>query len=548
MSKKALYLILLIMVTSSAPFSTVRAQTTVDCKAMGSQLDHWWSVGVGAGRVNEGLRAGWLEHLKLVREECGFRYVRMHNLFGDDMFVYFEGKDGSPVYNWQYVDDVYDRMLEIGVRPFVELSFFPEKIAAEGTRRQMWYRACVTLDLDNFDKWHDLVHAFVQHVVGRYGIDEVLQWYFEVWNEPNLYNGFLVGTRSDYFRLYKEAANAVKEVDPRLRVGGPATSNFIADSRHDGEITNSEQSRFYPQETINQQQWKGIWIEEFLEYCSRENLPVDFVSCHPYPTDYAFDPKEGRSKGAVRYVDSVRDDISWLQNALANSSFPDAELHLTEWSTSPGSRDVMHDMLPPAAYILKVNLDCMGMANSLMYWTFTDVFEEQGGGRDIFHGGFGMVNFQGLVKPSFHAYRMLNALGDELLLYQEPLLVSRDSKTGKIVAIAYNYPEEFHNLVPSPSHAASFMEGVSSKWIDVTMTGLSAGSEFEMEVLDKDHGNVFQAYLEAGRPHSPTREELDSLRDQSWATIKKIYRADETGALNIRMEITPWMCVTFREL
>lgn len=546
--KRLFYLFLLFSVFSAVSVRPARARTTVDCMAEGSPLDHWWSVGVGAGRVNEGLRAGWLEHLSLVHQECGFQYVRMHNLFGDDMFVYFEGRDGTPVYNWQYVDEVYDRMLAIGVRPFVELSFFPEKIAAKDTHKNMWYRANITLDQNNFGKWHDLVHAFVRHVVDRYGIEEVLYWYFEVWNEPNLYDAFLDGTRSDYFRLYKEAANAVKEVDPRLKVGGPATSNFIPDHRHDGEITDSSKSRFYPQETINKQQWKGIWIEDFLDYCKHENLPVDFVSCHPYPTDYAFDPKEGRSKGAVRYVDSVRDDINWLRKIVSKSAYPDVELHLTEWSTSPGSRDAMHDLLPPAAYIIKVNLDCQGMANSLMYWTFTDVFEEQGGGPGIFHGGFGMVNYQGLVKPSFHAFRMLNDLGDEMLYYKEPVLVSRDSGTGKIVALAYNYPEEFHESVPAPSRARNYMDGVSSKWIDVTLTGLAAGSEFEMEILDENHGNVYKAYVDSGCPHSPTREETKSLNEQAWATLKKTIRADDGGSLRIHMEMEPWMCVTFKEL
>ena len=103
----------------------------------------------------------------------------------------------------------------------------------------------------------------------------------------------------------------------------------------------------------------------------------------------------------------------------------------------------MHDILPPAAYILKANLDCIGLTNSLMYWTFTDIFEEKGGGESIFHGGFGMINFQGLVKPSFHAYRMLHQLGDEKLYYADPLFVSRSSETGKITALAFNYPEEY---------------------------------------------------------------------------------------------------------
>ena len=527
---------------------TLNAQI-IDVRVKTEPFTHYWSVGVGAGRANEGLRAGWLEHLQLVKKNCGFRYVRMHGLFHDDMFVYFRKPDGKVVYNWQYIDELYDRMLAIGVKPFVELGFFPKDMAAENSKTQMWWKGYVSVDRNNFGKWHDLIKAFTQHIVDRYGINEVLTWYFEVWNEPNLTGtgGFFHGTKSDYFRLYKEAVTAIKSIDERLKVGGPATSNFIADHRHDGEILDHSQSRFYTQEEINKQQWKGVWIEDFLHYCEKENLPVDFISTHPYPTDYALDPETGRGKGAIRYVHSLKDDIQWLRQQLADSKYPEAEIHLTEWSTGPNSRDRMHDILPPAAYIIKTNLDCIGLANSLMYWTFTDVFEEKGGGEEIFHGGFGMINFQGLVKPSFHAYRMLNQLGDEKIYYKDPLFISRSSKTGKLSAIAFNYPKEYEQTVPSMQNFTNYMNA-SSKTLDIVLGGLNPNACFEIEVLDKMHGNVYDAYLNMGAPHSPNIREIEFLRQKAWDTVKEIVKVDEDGRLILKRDIDPWSCILIREL
>ena len=527
---------------------TLNAQI-IDVRVKTEPFTHYWSVGVGAGRANEGLRAGWLEHLQLVKKNCGFRYVRMHGLFHDDMFVYFRKPDGKVVYNWQYIDELYDRMLAIGVKPFVELGFFPKDMAAENSKTQMWWKGDVSVDRNNFGKWHDLIKAFTQHIVDRYGINEVLTWYFEVWNEPNLTGtgGFFHGTKSDYFRLYKEAVTAIKSIDERLKVGGPATSNFIADHRHDGEILDHSQSRFYTQEEINKQQWKGVWIEDFLHYCEKENLPVDFISTHPYPTDYALDPETGRGKGAIRYVHSLKDDIQWLRQQLADSKYPEAEIHLTEWSTGPNSRDRMHDILPPAAYIIKTNLDCIGLANSLMYWTFTDVFEEKGGGEEIFHGGFGMINFQGLVKPSFHAYRMLNQLGDEKIYYKDPLFISRSSKTGKLSAIAFNYPKEYEQTVPSMQNFTNYMNA-SSKTLDIVLEGLNPNACFEIEVLDKMHGNVYDAYLNMGAPHSPNIREIEFLRQKAWDTVKEIVKVDEDGRLILKRDIDPWSCILIREL
>lgn len=511
-------------------------------------FSHYWSVGVGAGRVNEGLRAGWLDHLKMVKEHCGFRYVRMHDLFNDDMFVYFEKPDGKVVYNWQYVDEVYDRMLSLGVKPFVELSFFPTGIAAKDSKTQMWYKNKVTVDRNNFGKWHDLILAFTRHVVERYGIDEVRTWYFEVWNEANLhYPGFFDGTKTDYFELYRQAAKAIKAVDSKLKVGGPATSNFVADTRFDGDVYDYGKSVFYTQDKINKQQWKGVWIEDFLHFCEKEGLPVDFVSTHPYPTDYALDPEAGRGKDAIRYVHSLHDDVTWLREVLAKSKYPHAEIHLTEWSTSPNSRDAMHDLLPPAAYIIKANLDCIGLANSLMYWTFTDVFEEKGGGEEAFHGGFGMINFQGIVKPSFHAYRMLNALGDEKLYYKDPLFVSRSSRTGKVTVLAFNYPAEFEEHVPAARDKGTYMNA-SSKQVEVCLKGFKPGTTFALELLDETHGNAYAAYAAMGKPHSLSHGMVKTLKEAAWGTAKETICADEDGVLRFSRELQPWACLLVTEL
>lgn len=524
---------------------SLQAQT-VDVTTKGAPLDHFWSVGVCAGRANEGLRAAWLEQLKLVKDNCGFRYLRMHGIFDDDMFVYFEKKDGTPVYNWQYVDEVYDRILDLGIRPFVELSFFPKGIAADNSKTQMWYQNRITYDPARLNKWEGLVKAFTQHVVDRYGIDEVRKWYFEVWNEPNLNfgpkAGFFDGTRSDYFNMYKVSARAIKPVDPLLKVGGPATSNFIADHRHDGEVLDNTKSVFYDQKHINKQQWKGVWIEDFLNFCAKNDLPVDFVSTHAYPTDYALDPVSGKGKDAVRYVNSLHDDLTWLRKTMAKTRYKDAELHITEWSTSPSSRDPMHDLLPPAAYIVKGSLDNTGLANSVMYWTFTDIFEEKGGGESIFHGGFGMINFQGLVKPSFHAYRMLNQLGDERLYYKDSLCISRHTSTGKITAIAFNYPKEYEQQVPSSQDIKRYMEA-SSKYVDFTLTHLQPGTVFTIETLDKKHGNVYDAYVAMGAPHSPSRQQITTLSKAAWNTKKETVVVTANGKLHFTRTLAPWTVV-----
>ncbi len=538
---------LLALLALLASANIAEAQTVELGKTPEVEFEHFWSTGCGAGRANEGLRADWLEQLEQAHKDCGFRYVRMHGLFHDDMHICHLERDGSMTYSWQYVDVLFDRMLDMGVRPFVELGFFPEELTVPDSKTVFWWKANVTVTPECFEKWHDLVKNFTQHVVDRYGIEEAREWYFEVWNEPNLGQSFLDGTKSDYFRLYKEAVTAIKGIDESLRVGGPSTSNFTADTRYHGERVDLSKSRFYESDIINEQQWEGPWIVDFLEYCAKEKLPVDFISTHPYPTDYALDPAVGRGKSATRYIHSTRDDIQWLNDRLAESKYPDAEIHLTEWSTSPSSRDAMHDELPPAAFVIKVNLENIGKTNSLMYWTFTDVFEEKGGGSTIFHGGFGMFNLQGIVKPSYHAYRMLNQLGDKMIYNSDPVCVTRNSKSGKIVALAYNYPEEFIKRVPAGGNARSYMNS-SSKDLELKIEGLAPNATVYIETLDNENGNVMNTYRAMGKPHSPTREQIEMLKLAAWGTKKEALTADQNGVLTINREMSPWSCMLITEM
>ena len=222
-------------------------------------------------------------------------------------------------------------------------------------------------------------------------------------------------------------------MDPRLRVGGPATSNFVPDARFDGEKEDTScQNSTYAAEDIDQLDWRPVWVEQFLEFCAENRLPVDFVSCHPYPTDWALD-EHGEGRRLAREVGATPRDLALLRSIVAASSYPQAEIHLTEWNTSPSPRDFTHDTLHAAAYVVKAIIDSIGSVESLSYWTFTDIFEETGAGDTFFHGGFGMINFQGIVKPMFHIYRFLNLLGDQCIERRERLHHDPGFRSGRSI-------------------------------------------------------------------------------------------------------------------
>jgi xylan 1,4-beta-xylosidase len=525
--------------TAAAQQDTSGIHISAGSRDPATPLKHSWSNTVGAGRANEGLRASWQDQLHMAVKFGGFHYVRFHGLFHDDMFVYRE-QDGVPVYNFQYIDDLFDRMLANGARPFVELGFSPSAMVTEKGSTGFWWKGNGSPP-DDYHKWSELVRHFLNHCIQRYGADEVRSWYFEVWNEPDLH-GFFTGTQAQYFELYKTTALTIKQVDPQLRVGGPATSNFHPDP----EVLKQAVAAHRDLENLP---WRPTWLNDFFKYCADNQLPVDFVSTHPYPMDFKIDEK---SKVLLhRGVNSTHDDMLLLRKLVDASPYPHAEIHLTEWSSSSSSRDHTHDSLQAAAYVVKCNLDSIGLVDSLSYWTFTDVFEEQGAGDSIFHGGFGMINYQGIPKPVFHGYRFLNELGDELLARTPGAVVTRDSKTGKLTALTYNYPPEVTVALPGTSSLADadmMTDSGSARELSLTLTGLEPGAPFEIETLDKDHGNATAAWEAMGKPDPPTREQTAALKAAAWNTKKELLHADVNGTLTVRCSLKAWNLLLLRQL
>jgi xylan 1,4-beta-xylosidase len=513
----------------------------------GEPLDHYWSRVVGAGRANEGLRADWQRQLAEVRAACGFSYVRFHGLFHDDMFVYTEREDGTPVYNFQYVDALFDALLEIGVRPFVEFGFSPRALARE-TNTVFWWGAHGAPPVD-LDRWAELIDRITRHWVTRYGLSEVRRWYFEVWNEANL-RGFFRGTRGEYFELYRVTARTVKAVDAELRVGGPATSNFVPDARFDGE-TEDVGARIVAGVELDTLAWHPVWVTEFLDFCDREGLPVDFVSTHPYPTDWALD-EHGQGEKLTRGVDATPTDLALLRGIVAAGPYPDAEIHLTEWSSSSSPRDHTHDTLPAATYVVRSVLHSLATVDSLSYWTFTDVFEEGGAGDELFHGGFGMITLPGIPKPTFHAYRMLAALGDRLLARTDGAVLTRDSGTGRVSALAYHYPAEEPRSVPASFDSRDLAVATQAtggpRPLSLAVTGVGPGTRFEVEVLDAEHGDAIGAWRALGEPAEPTREELAHLDRCARATAISTLVADSDGTVRLERTLSPWSLLLLRQL
>jgi xylan 1,4-beta-xylosidase len=349
--------------------------------------DTAWQDCVGADHGGILLRKENQDQLRLAHDELGFKYVRFHGIFADDTDPYRE-VDGRPVYSFDTIDRVYEAVLRAGMKPFVEVSFMPRALAT-GTKTIFYWNANGSPPKD-YGRWAAFITAFIRHLEARFGKDEVERWRFEVWNEPNLDGFWTNGDQHAYFRLYDTTAAAIKAVDPALPVGGPATAG-------------------------------AAWVPEFLAHARTAHTAVDFVTTHTYGVVGGFLDENGEGDNRLSTdPKSMSADVWAVRRQMVDAGKAALPLYFTEWSTSYNPRDPVHDAYLSAPFILDRLKKSEGAAQSMSYWTYTDLFEEAGPPPSSFHGGFGLLNREGIRKAAFFAYRYLDELGPVALESADP--------------------------------------------------------------------------------------------------------------------------------
>jgi xylan 1,4-beta-xylosidase len=451
----------------SAPSPNSTDETiAIDAKASGTPLPHFWEQMFGSGRAILTLRESYQRDLRTVKAATDFEYVRFHAIFHDEVGVYDTDAHGDPIYNWSYVDQIYDSLLSNGVKPYVELSFMPKKMAARPDYHAFWYKQIVSPPSD-YGKWGALVEAFTRHLVERYGIEEVASWYFEVWNEPNI--DFWTGrpAQSTYFELYDHAARAVKTVSPRLRIGGPATA-------------------------------QAAWVDGMIAHAAEAHVPLDFVSTHVYGNDAASDIFGKDPHPTIPPHGMVCVAVDRVHQQILHSAMPKLPLIWSEFNATYMNQPEITDSLYIGPWIANTIAQCDGKVTMMSYWTFSDVFEEQGVVKTPFYGGYGLIAEDGIPKPSFRAFSMLHKLGAERLANDAgDALVTREND-GSLEIALWNPVEPGQTAAP--------------KHFRLRITGLKNTAAVTIARVDTKHGDSYDAWKGMGSPRFPTREQVTQLK------------------------------------
>ena len=506
-----------------------------------------WQFCVGSGHALLALRTDWTKQLKYIHDTLGIERVRFHGIFCDDMRTFNDlsmqmpvpGAEAFDEYNFNACALAYDNVLEAGMKPFVELSFMPEKLALKEEGRPqkgMFFYKPVIVPPADWAEWRKYIQAFVRFLIARYGAEEVRTWFFEVWNEPDLPVAFWNGTRDEYFRLYAETVKAIKEIDPAIRVGGPSTSN-------------------------------SKWISSFLKYCRENGLPVDFVTTHQYAGDPLGgvedqgDPQEGaeddggasfrkRMEDGMKALAQIEDktflngfrvmmpdksettdltgNVFRINSAKAHEQAGGLPLYYTEWNENAIFSAYTNDTRKVAAYDVKAALEVADHMEGSSIWCFSDIFEELHPFPQEFHGGFGMLSQHGIPKPVYHAMKMLKDAGDERLD------LGADATAGEIGYAAFRKGEAIQVI--------AFRQKMKNldlpkEKAEISVETPKAPVSVTVRRVDEEHGNPLKLWEEMGSPVSLTPKEIHELTKQSAVCEENWDYSYADGAVRLEIEL-----------
>lgn len=481
--------------SAAAPAFAATASETIDVTIRSREevgpLPHVWEECVGSDRAAITLRESWRRDMARGKAELGIKRVRFHGIFADELGVNTRTiqrmRENTP--NFKNVAEVYDGVVNLGLQPSVELSFMPSNLASG--RSQFGFYNANTSPPKSYDDWGAFIKQFVLFLVNRYGINEVAQWPLEVWNEPNL-GVFWSGKQADYFQLYKATATAIKSIDPRLQVGGPATS-------------------------------ATDWLPEFLEFAATDNVPVDFVTTHIYPGD---NQEKLFGPGPKRPIPQVIPDGLKAARAKVNASRLGANgklpIYLNEWSS---------DSPAIICHVLSVAIEQVQM---MSHWVLSGAYEELGPTDYMFQeGSMGWSLMLGEVpRPNYNTYRLLHALGHRRLAATGPALASK-RQDGSFAAMVWNLADvDQPGGIPGAVPTRNIRSG-SAKRLSIHIPDMRPGQPLRVRFVDQERGSPIPAWKAMGAPKIPTPQQVVALRSAAQIAAPRIVRLDRDRKLTL---------------
>lgn len=499
--------------TGSSPETVIKPAMTntleVNVKNHLRILNHTFKTFTGVGRAKEILMRRLQDELKILQQEVGFRYIKFHGILDDSMMLYNEDNSGNPFLTFTYVDEVIDYLLSVNLKPLIQFSFMPRKLA-KNPPKTIFYNSVFISEPNNLEKWSYLITNLTRHFIERYGKDEVRKWLFSFWNVPYKPSVFSFETNETGYDLYKITRSCVKSCDNLLRFGNPSFSSI--------DLNGSD-------------------VHNFMEFCRKNNCFPDFYNINCYPvkeitskelTSVINNPKEAPQKNTV----VLSEDPDYVSQAINSfkagvAPYPRLPVYITEMSSTSSHRDWLNDTCYRSSYIVKNILENYDSVDSFGNWCLSDTLEELPLDNDIFHGELGLFTTNGIKKPAYYAFTFLNKLYDTLLASGNGYFITTN-QSGDFSVILYNY------IHISPLYAQGILFNVNflerynaftnpaSLDLQFTLAQLDNGAYIITEqIVNREYGSAFDEWVRMGGFPLMTEEEVNILKGHSMPKIIK---------------------------
>lgn len=486
----------------SSAGAAVRRHAQIDVSQSAGAVYRSWGKLVNIGYARDGLLGAVQEQLRRAQDELGFRYLRFHGIFDDDMHIYQQNPDGSPWYNFTYADLLFDFILSLGLTPYVELSFVPSLLAK--TPFRLFDRNSTASGCADLEKWEALVQAAAAHWIERYGLETVCGWRFSVLSYNYAVSNEIPFSYEDYLEIYLIARHALKSLDPRLQLGGPGAfssllltsldslTRLFDDLQQRCALPDFLTAQCYPHENV-------LLDAEFLHFTANQQSAPSILS------------KDERY--TAHFLDAFR--------TFAKRYRPGGwEIVVEEWTSTLWQRDLSSDTCYKSAWLMKNALENDGGDVTLGYWLLTDLFEEWFMPRGTFHGGYGLFTADGIPKAGWQSLRLLACAGEERVASGEGWFVSRTGGTIQIYLYHYCHYDSLYRYryqkLNNPHDAYKLFHTDGVLELSLTLSGLAPGIyRQERRTVSRSAGSSYDKWLEIGAPSAMRPSDLQYLAEAS---------------------------------
>ena len=502
------------------------------------KLKHTWRNMIAVGKASDILIADIQRVLRRIRSEIGFRYLFFNGILSDEMHVCSRDSSNSLVFNFAYVDLLLDFLMEVDLLPVISFSYMPAVLSRNPSRRLFSHLVSEPADIRN---WAALIHAFMQHVLERYGSEVVEKWLFTVWHQPNttprLY-GF--ENDEDYYSFYMATRSEVKALLPQAMFGFPP---IFQNADEEGEP----------------------WFLAFLSWCRDRECMPDFLNFTYYDTKLTREKRTTRETFGFVFTmvlndkpDGLSSFISRLKQDLQEQHFDSVPVYLCEWNNTPSQQDLLNDTCYKSCYIVKNIIENYDRLDSFSYWSVSDLMSEAPLPENMLFGGLGLFTANGLPKASYYALFLLSRLGDELIAAGDGWIATRANREIRIVACNYIHLTKMYasgeRFIMTEKDRYTMFGSATSRMLQILLedgkvfgsdvpgqTDSVTGSCIVKEYLvGREGGSLYDTHAQMGFASLSRAEDLQLIRAHSMPVLRQYtLQPDSKGSLRLNICLDP---------